>query len=505
MEKEEYDKDYFEAKISKVDFDGYGISRLKKPTDNSLSNKSIQKYKLLIPYALEDEIVLTSIKLKKRNVIICKPPKEISNENPNRAKPNCPYFSRCGGCFLQHMTPEKQIEVKKEFLKTLFSNINSNKICDDAPKAKASKQLLNQAQKETLQIKNPFEMRIYKPKKQYGYRNRVDLTIANEEINDCKNTTITTKKVSFRQKGTYWKTVNIDNCTIALDSINLAIKKLNSFLKYSKSSFYDIRKKEGTMRFFVIRAAENTNDFSIGLLLSKNSETQSAMEEFRDFCKKEAIKNAYVMLTNSLSDVSVSDEYIQISGENCFSESVLENNFKIPNTSFFQVNTSGFEELLIKTKEELTACCDNLNQMQAIDLFCGVGTITLSLAKLFQKITGYELEKNSVALATENADSNNIKTADFKAIDLLKKENLSIIDLSKKALILDPPRAGIGNKLIEKINLEGPALIVYISCNPKSQSEDIKRLKGYKIKSQLAFDIFPQTPHLENVLILEKV
>jgi len=515
--------EYFKAKISNINYEGYGISRIKKQDLNEDSdeknknqssnkiNKTKQKYKLLIPYALEEEIVLTTIKLKKRNVAICETPKEISNINKNRVEPVCSYFGLCGGCFLQHMNYEKQLELKKELLEKLFSDIlfsdiNSN--IDNLNKSKTlSKDYSNSpkdAPKNCEGIKKAY-LEISPSKKILGYRNRVDLTISSEGFLEDNNIKNPIKKLSFRQKGVYWKTVPIEKCTIALDSINTIIKKLNHFLIESKSTAYDIKKKEGTMRFFVIRSAENTKDFSIGLLLSKNNQTNLAIEEFKEFCVKEEIKNSYVMLTDSLSDVSVSEEYIPLFGKNYFLEKVFENSLKIPNTSFFQVNTSGFEELLIKTKTELLACYKDLNQMQAIDLFCGVGTITLSLAEIFQEIKGYELERDSVELAIENAYSNNIKNAKFIATDLLKNENLSKIDISKKVLILDPPRSGIGNRLIDKINLEKPYVIVYISCNPKSQSEDIKRIKGYLIKRQFAFDIFPNTTHIENVLIMEKI
>jgi len=532
----------FWADIATVNFEGYGISRSrlenykkkeedsKKENTQSL-NKSKRKYKLLIPYALEGEEVLTKVKLKKRNSAICFPPIKILNENPMRVKPICPYFGKCGGCFFEHIAYEKQLELKKNLLKELFFSRDnkSNLGAKDKPTSPDS-------------CDDPLDLdgkplQIYGAKNQFGYRNRLDLTITNDcgdennnnahdnskskeedesgSSNNSDNKNInhneintkeesTQKSVAFRERGTYWKTIPIKSCAIALPNINSMIRRLNLFLSSSKSSAYDNRKKEGTMRFFVVRAGENTGDRSLGILLSKNNETKEAITEFKSFCQKEKIENCYVMLTASLSDVSVSTEYIQIKGEGHFTEKVLENMLRVPNTGFFQVNTKGFEELLLKAKEELLLSDERLCKKEAIDLFCGVGTITLSLANLFKKVTGYEIEENSVSMANKNAIDNKINNVEFRQMDLLKKGNLSTVDFSNKILILDPPRAGIGNQLIKKINLEMPKNILYISCNPKSQVQDIKGLKGYKIKSQFAFDIFPQTPHLENVLILER-
>ncbi|MCL2445896.1 MAG: 23S rRNA (uracil(1939)-C(5))-methyltransferase RlmD [Oscillospiraceae bacterium] len=170
--------------------------------------------------------------------------------------------------------------------------------------------------------------------------------------------------------------------------------------------------------------------------------------------------------------------------------------FQLSDTSFFQVNNAAAEKM-IDTIAQHVSPTDHI-----LDLYCGVGAIGLCLAKHVRSITGVEINKQAVKEAAANARRNNITNAKFHAG---KSENvISELDLSAfDVVIIDPPRAGCDKRLIDALQAQRVAKLIYVSCNPATLARDVKRLANYTLTSAAAVDMFPRTAHVETVCVLE--
>ena len=192
-------------------------------------------------------------------------------------------------------------------------------------------------------------------------------------------------------------------------------------------------------------------------------------------------------------------------GENFIQEIINGLTFNISANSFFQTNTKQTENLYSMILDE-----SNLTGNEVVyDLYCGTGTIGISMAKYVKQVYGFEINESAVKDAIENAKINNIDNIKFFKGDLqnIFRVNLDTEKIEKpNIIIIDPPRAGMHKKTILDIIEKKPKKLIYISCNPGTQARDIKELSqnNYELKKVLPLDMFPHTPHVENIAILEK-
>jgi 23S rRNA (uracil1939-C5)-methyltransferase len=172
--------------------------------------------------------------------------------------------------------------------------------------------------------------------------------------------------------------------------------------------------------------------------------------------------------------------------------------FRVSPKSFFQVNTEATLLLYEKAREY----ADLQSHETLLDLYCGIGTITLFLARYVNKAIGVEINADSISNAKENAAMNNIHNVEFLCEDVSKLDINELLDFKADCIVVDPPRAGLDKATLSKIEEASPKRIVYISCNPATLARDIKRLSRYEVKRVCAVDMFPRTKHVECVIVL---
>lgn len=293
--------------------------------------------------------------------------------------------------------------------------------------------------KETLNI-NDIEII---PTNEFNYRNKIVLRVKNNRV------------------GLYEplsnNIVNIDNCLISNDEINNIITRLNNF-KYLK----DIEE-------VTIRSLDNTMISFIG-----NISKDLLIDTFND-CS--------IYLNNEL-----------IHGNSYIDINVLDLTFKVSNNSFFQVNIEG----MIKLYETIFKSLNLNKDDRLLDLYSGVGTVSLYLSKYVKNVIGIEVVKEAVDISNINKEINNIDNVEFiceKVENVI--DNISNIDV----VIVDPPRSGLNIKVIDKLNELKPKTIIYVSCNPDTLKRDINLL-NYSIDKSYIIDIFPNTYHIESVTVL---
>ena len=285
-----------------------------------------------------------------------------------------------------------------------------------------------------------------------NYRNKVTLKVSNNEL-------------GYYEEKTH-NIVDIDKCLLLDESINDVISKLKSF----------IQGKEHNITEIMIRSILNEIMISFdNLNLIYKDELLSLLPQ---------------------ASIYIKDE--NISGNTKLIEQIEDYKFYVSPKSFFQVNTVTFKELYKYVISKLD------NEETALDLYSGTGTISILMSKYFNKVYGIEVSSSSIMDANENLKLNNISNVEFiegkveDKIDLLR-------ELKVNTVIMDPPRSGSDNKSLTSIMKINPKKIIYISCNPVTLARDYNVLKEqYSLKSIDLFDMFPQTSHVETVMVLEK-
>lgn len=364
------------------------------------------------------------------------------------AEPLCSYFGECGGCSLQHVDYEKQIEQKKKIVE------NSIKFSD-------------------IQVFSD---------KPYNYRNRMDFIFGKNMIGS-------------RKKHKWYHVVDTEKCVIANERINELLKEVrDAFLDCDS---FDLNKQTGAFKFVVIRCP--SLDSSVTFILNeKSSKLGEAVEKIKGFAKKTSADNILVAYADDKSSVAFGEEYFAAKGKDMVKEKLLEKNFSYYIQGFFQNNTIVAEKMQ-KYCHDILSRYDTKNA-HLLDLYGGVGTFGIMNADLFKSVTIIESVKSCIDAANINIKENNIKNASALVLDAAQ---LKKIKLPKPLFVItDPPRTGMDNKTIEELKKLKPEVIIYISCNVQQLGKDILKFKQYKIKSAAIFDLFPQTPHIEAIVEL---
>jgi len=382
-------------------------------------------------------------------------PLKIIEESPDRVRSLCPYFSICGGCQWQHIKYEKQLELKQRMMERVFQSV-----LDECS--------LN---------------KIIKADSIWRYRNKMEFSFAPGAQGLV---------LGLKMLGRYDKVVNLDLCLLQKEEGDTTLRQVKELAQEEKLEPYDNRKHTGFLRFLVIRSSFNKNQMMT--ILVTTSKKRPPLEKLEE---KITTTSLIWSVTDSLADVA-EGEIKEVRGQSYIEEILLGRIFRISPYSFFQTNPLQAEKLFEILKKVSPA--GNL----ALDLYCGVGVIAILVAEQFEIVKGIEINAEAVATAYENAKLNDIKNVEF--ITGKVEDTLLTIKEKVNAVYIDPPRAGMHKRAIEALKKLKPEVIIYISCNPRTQAQDVMALKkiGYHIKLIQPIDFFPHTPHIENLVFLEK-
>jgi 23S rRNA (uracil-5-)-methyltransferase RumA len=307
--------------------------------------------------------------------------------------------------------------------------------------------------------------------------------------------------LGFHAKGFFDKIVDIKKCWLQDDLTNDIRNGVREFALENNLSFYDIRAHRGLLRTMQVRIC-TTGEVMVNIVFGNESEKQRTKV-------LEYVKNTFPEITTLLYTInlkmndSMHDLEPQVyTGKGFIMEHLEEFVFKIGPKSFFQTNTKQAERLYSITREFA-----ELDGSQTVyDLYCGTGSIGIFCSKGAKKIVGVEMQAAAVEDAKENATINNIPHSFFVSGDVINICNDAFFDEHGKpdVIITDPPRAGMHQKLIEKIlEIEAPT-VVYVSCNPATQARDLNLLdEKYAVTKVQPVDMFPHTHHIENIVQLK--
>lgn len=446
--------DVIEILIDKTEFPNKGIG-------------CIQNKKVIVKNALKGQKVKAQINKKRRNKIEGKLLEVIEKADYEKGQ-ICEHFGVCGGCLYQTIPYEKQLEIKKEQVKSILDLVIEDKY-------------------DFLDIVPSPEI--------LGYRNKMEFSFGDE----YKDGPLA---LGMHQRGRFYEIVTTNDCQIADYDFRTILCKILEYFQGNNLSFYHKKTHKGFLRHLVIRKAKKTGEILVNLVTSSQNilEKEKLVEILMTIELEGKIKGILHTTNDSLGDVVQADKIELLYGENQITEELLGLKFNISAFSFFQTNSLGAEKLYSVVREFIGETKDKI----IFDLYSGTGTIAQILAPVAKKVIGIEIVEEAVVKAKENAALNNLVNCEFIAGDVLKK----VEELKDKPdiIILDPPREGIHPKAINKIIDFKPDTFIYVSCKPTSLKKDLPIFldNGYRISKVQCVDMFPHTPHVETIVLLQK-
>ena len=387
---------------------------------------------------------------------------KIKTPSSERAKPECPYFGKCGGCDFQHMSYTEELSAKRQRVQDAITRIGGIDIQVE----------------EILGAKDPMH-----------YRNKSQYPVGPDGA------------IGFFQARTH-KVVPIDRCLIQSEISDRTAKAVGEWMKRYKIPAYDERTHKGLIRHVYVRV--NKKGESLCCLVV-NGRQVPREPELAAYITAAVPKTVGVVLnTNTLrGNVILGDKYRTLWGQDFLMDTLCGLTFKLSVPSFYQVNRAQAEVLYGKALEFAALT----GEETVLDLYCGTGTITLCLAKQAKKAIGAEIVPPAIEDAWENARRNGIENAEFfcgDASDIAAK--LEKEGLKPDVITVDPPRKGLAPEVIASVAAMGPKRVAYVSCDPATLGRDLKifRELGYETTRAVAVDMFPGTRHVESVALLTR-
>lgn len=443
---------------------------------------------VFVPFAAPGDVVdVQVIKKKKGNYegVITK----LRKKSPYRTKPKCEHFGLCGGCKWQHMDYDNQKFFKEKQVKDNLDHIAQVSYPEIMP---------------IIGVENPFY-----------YRNKLEFTFSDkrwlqpEDFTEGEKPVDEMKALGFHLPGKFDKILDINHCYLQKDPSNAIRLAAKEYGIKNGLSFYNIREQKGFLRNLIIRTA-STGDLMVIVVFGENKETgiQKMMaflgEKFPEITSLMYVVNTKV--NDAIYDLGVhlfkgKDFNLEIMHGAVPEQKPLR--FKVGPKSFYQTNPEQ-AHVLYKTAFDFA---EFKGHERVYDLYTGAGTIALFMAPFVKEVIGIESVEEAVIHARKNAEENEISNVSFHAGDMAKLLDKDFLDTHGQPdiIVTDPPRAGMHPKVIKQILNAAPEKIVYVSCNPATQARDIAEMDDfYEIKKVQPVDMFPQTHHVENVILLQK-
>ena len=398
-----------------------------------------------------------------------------------RDTPVCEHFDACGGCKWQHMKYDDQLFYKQ---KEVINNL-----------------------KRIGHLELPEITPILGSKKQYFYRNKMEFSFSSsrwltlEEINSGKEID-NRNALGFHIAGMWDKILDINKCHLQEDPSNAIRNSIKKFAIENNLSFFNPREQKGLLRTMMLRIVSTGE---IMLVIQFFEDDKVKREVLSDFTTEKfpEITSLQYIINQKANDTIYDQEIVLYKGQDHIFEEMEGLKFKINAKSFYQTNSEQAYELY-----KITRNFAKLTGNEIIyDLYTGTGTIAQFIAKKAKKVIGIESVPEAIIDANENAKLNNIKNVEFYVGDMAKIFTDDFINNHEQpdVIITDPPRDGMHKNVVTQLLKIAAQKIVYVSCNSATQARDLAILDStYKIVKTQAVDMFPQTHHVENVVLLEK-
>ncbi|MBB6454908.1 23S rRNA (uracil1939-C5)-methyltransferase [Salirhabdus euzebyi] len=427
----------------------------------------INGYPLFVPYGLPGEKAKVKVIKVKKNFAFGKLV-EVTEQSPERIEPPCDVFYQCGGCQLQHMSYEMQLEMKHKQVKDTLRKLGNIDV-------------------ENISIHPVIGM-----EDPWRYRNKVQIPVRGIEGR--------LETGFYKQKS--HEIINMDTCPITDEQNDRMVEAVRRIAEDAGITPYDEESHRGTLRHIMVRNGQATNEIMIVLVTrtEKLPYEEKIVEEIHKAYPN--VKSIVHNVNSKRTNVILGDKTKVLWGEEYIHDTIGDIKFAISAKSFYQINP-------VQTKKLYDQALQYANlsgNETVIDAYCGIGTISLFLAQQAKKVYGVEIVPEAIEDAKNNAKLNGFDNAEFvvgaaeKVMSWWKSQGLR-----PDVIVVDPPRKGCDEELLHAMVDMKPTRIVYVSCNPSTLARDLKILSeaGVVLKEVQPVDMFPQTSHIECVALLE--
>ncbi len=411
-------------------------------------------------------------------------PSHYHSYSPKRVTPFCTHFGTCGGCQWQMLPYSLQLQYKQQQVHDNLTRIGKVVLPPILP------------------IVGCNNIRLYRNKIEYTFGAEEFLTKESFAIQkQTPNTTAHPGVAGFHAKGFWDKVVDIHTCHLQAEPTNQLRQTVKNFVIQKGWSFYNLRQQHGFLRTMQVRLCQ-TGEWMANIMVGEDDPKK--INELMQFVLQQFPQITSLLYTvNTKRNDNLHDlAPITYHGKGYVIEKLETFRFKIGPKSFFQTNTQQAEELY-----KITRNFAELSGKETLyDLYCGTGSIGIFCSPKAQKIIGVEMIEAAIEDAKENAVLNRLNNTHFYAGDVIKVCDDSFFESHGRpdVIITDPPRAGMHEKLLQKINEIAAPTVVYVSCNPATQARDLALLdEKYCVTKIQPVDMFPHTLHIENVVQLK--
>ncbi|GAA4975396.1 23S rRNA (uracil(1939)-C(5))-methyltransferase RlmD [Algibacter aquimarinus] len=398
-----------------------------------------------------------------------------------RTEPVCEHFGTCGGCKWQNMAYEHQLYYKQKEVTNNLTRIGHIELPEVTP------------------ILGSEEQYFYRNKMEFSFSDSRWLTLeeiqSDEDLGD-KNA------LGFHIPGMWDKILDLNKCHLQADPSNTIRNAVKQFAIENNLEFFNTRNQTGLLRTMMIRTS-STGDIMVMIQFFKEDKTKR--ELILDFIAETfpEITSLQYVVNGKANDTIYDQDVICYKGADHIFEEMEGLKFKINAKSFYQTNSNQAFELYKITRDFAGLTGNEL----VYDLYTGTGTIAQFVSKQASKVIGVESVPDAITAAKENAQLNNINNVEFFVGDMKQVFNNTFIETNGQpdVIITDPPRDGMHKDVVQQILNIAPNRVVYVSCNSATQARDLALMDAdYKVIKTQAVDMFPQTFHVENVVLLEK-
>ena len=440
-----------DLQIERLSFTGKGIAR-------------VDNFVIFVPHTLPgDQVSARIVKLKRRyadgKVV------EFKQRSDMAIEPQCHHFGVCGGCSFQNLPYPEQLNAKRE---AIYEHLRRIGKIEEPPLA------------DVIGAENIFY-----------YRNKMEFSFIPDSDHHLK--------LGLHHRGEWEKIFDVERCLLQSEKSNRIIEFARDFFRKRKVPAYHISEHHGYLRFLIIRQSRASGE--IMLILVTNRGDLDCRDEFIAEINESFPEVASIahVVNATKANIATGEEPVIIYGADYITEKIGEKSYHIRPTSFFQTNSAQTEVLYHRIVE----LGDFRPDERVLDLYTGCGTIAIYIADRVKSVLGIELNPDAIKSADENAQLNNVdNNCRFIAGDVRKTLHELVGDgQTADSVIVDPPRAGIGRKVIHHLVKMDPRKIVYVSCNPATLAEDVHELGrfGFRLEKTVPVDMFPHTFHIETV------
>ncbi|MFI3270398.1 MAG: 23S rRNA (uracil(1939)-C(5))-methyltransferase RlmD [Rikenellaceae bacterium] len=435
---------------------------------------------VFVPMTVPGDVVDVQIRNKRRRfmegVVV-----NYVKRSPLRAEPFCDHFGVCGGCKWQNLPYSEQLKFKRDQVRDQLTRIGHLSLPEIDECVGSAKQQF---------YRNKLEF-TFTPKRWLSYEE-----IASEEQIKAE------PALGFHIPGMFDKVLDIERCWLQAEPSNSLRMGVKRFCMERGYTFHDARSHEGLMRGIIIRTS-TTGDVMV--IVHFGEEDQERIDALMEYIKVTftEVTSLFYVVNLKLNDSIADQTPILYAGKDHIMEQMEGLRFKIGPKSFYQTNSEQAYELYKLTREMA-----ELGEGDVLyDLYTGTGTIANFCARSCDKVVGVEYVEEAIEDARVNSANNGIENTVFYAGDMKKvlSDEFVAANGHPDVIILDPPRAGVDEPVIDVILRAAPERIVYVSCNPATQARDLALMdRDYKIDKVQPVDMFPHTHHVENIVRLSR-